>query len=255
MTDEVILRGPNVFGAAVTVFLTTLDDTVWLLPFVGSRSLTRTVRVLHALTFAATLLSLSIICCLVAVVIEKGFAATVDPELLEFRLSLLGVLLCWMIAGGFYWKSYIKRQRRQKQREAAAADPEEVTLESFEQRAQMYGSVRSQDEDSDEEIDASEWEELPNGARPLTVVTLTSIGFLDEVSYFPTLILGNIFSVWELCLGTFIASFVMIAIQAFLAREFKPLIDFLDRRVPLYGIILAFAVILTLHLILENVVG
>jgi hypothetical protein len=251
--DQVLLRGPSVFGAALTVFLTTLDDKVWLLPFVASRSISPTVRTLHALTFAATLLSLSIFCCIVAVVIEEGFAATVDADVLEFRLGLFGVILCWLIAGGFYWKAQMKRKRRQKEREATESDPEEVTLESFQQRT-GYGTV-SQEIDSDEEIDPNEWQEIPSGARPFTVMTLTSVGFLDEVSYFPTLILGHIFTVWELCVGTMIAAIVMLSIQAFLAREFKPLIDFLDRKVPLYGIIVAFAIILTLHLVWESLVG
>jgi hypothetical protein len=41
----------------------------------------------------------------------------------------------------------------------------------------------------------------------------------------------------------------MLGIQVFLASQCKPLIDFLDDRVPLHGIIAAFATILTLHLL------
>jgi hypothetical protein len=73
--------------------------------------------------------------------------------------------------------------------------------------------------------------------------------FLDEISYFPALILGHVFSIWELVLVTLLAGILMLAIRVFLATQCTPLMDFLDDRVPLYVIIAVFAMILTLHLL------
>jgi hypothetical protein len=103
--------------------------------------------------------------------------------------------------------------------------------------------------DLDVDDNDDDWNRLPITSQPWTVVSLTTLGFLDEISYFPALILGHIFSVWELVLGTFLAGILMLAIQVFLASQCQPLMDFLDQRVPLYGIIAVFATILTLHLL------
>jgi hypothetical protein len=73
--------------------------------------------------------------------------------------------------------------------------------------------------------------------------------FFDEISYFKALILGHVFSIWELVLGTLLAGILMLAIQVFLATQCKPFMDFLDDRVPFYVIIAVFATILTLHLL------
>ena len=83
----------------------------------------------------------------------------------------------------------------------------------------------------------------------MVVASLTALGFLDEISYFPTLIVGNVFTVVELLLGTLLAGLIVLGIQVFLFRQCKPLMDFLDERVPLYAIIACFAVVLTGRLV------
>ena len=92
-------------------------------------------------------------------------------------------------------------------------------------------------------------------AQPWTVIALTAIGFLDEISYFPAVILGNIFDIYQLCLGTLFAAFIMVMIQAILSNNYciQPIIKFLDNHIPLYGIISIFATILTVHLIIDIV--
>lgn len=50
-------------------------------------------------------------------------------------------------------------------------------------------------------------------------------------------------------LGTFLAGLIVLGIQVYLFRQCKPLMRFFYEKVPLYGIISCFAVILTARLI------
>jgi hypothetical protein len=245
MADGSISWG-GLVGATLTVLVTTLDDSVWLLPFVGASSLSLDARLVHAGVFLLTLEGLAIACCLVAVAIRAGFASTMNADQLEHKLEFLAVLICWALAAGFFLKKlHKKRQRQQAKDKKKESGSMEITLENFEQTS--YGSVSQQDAEEGHEDDEEEWQKIPSSQQPWTVVTLTSVGFLDEISYFPALIVGNVFSAWELCIGTLLAGLLMLCIQVFLAKQCKPLIDFLDNRVPLYGIIALFATILTLH--------
>jgi hypothetical protein len=238
-------------GATLTVLVTTLDDSVWLLPFVGASSLSLDARLVHAGVFLLTLEGLAIACCLVAVAIRAGFASTMNAEQLELKLEFLAVLICWALAAGFFLKKLHKKRRRQQNKGQQAKNKNkesgsmEITLESFEQTT--YGSLSQQDAEEGHEDAEEEWQNISSSHQPWTVATLTSIGFLDEISYFPALIVGNVFSVWELCVGTLLAGSLMLCIQVFLAKQCKPIINFLDNRVPLYGIIALFATILTVH--------
>eukprot|EP00529_Nitzschia_sp_RCC80_P031344 CAMPEP_0113479822 /NCGR_PEP_ID=MMETSP0014_2-20120614/21531_1 /TAXON_ID=2857 /ORGANISM="Nitzschia sp." /LENGTH=358 /DNA_ID=CAMNT_0000373179 /DNA_START=55 /DNA_END=1127 /DNA_ORIENTATION=+ /assembly_acc=CAM_ASM_000159 len=76
---------------------------------------------------------------------------------------------------------------------------------------------------------------------PCTVISLTFLGFLDEMSYFPTLIVGNIFTSWELIVGALLAGIIMLTIQIFLSQAAKLLVDWFDRHIKLYHIIGIFA--------------
>jgi uncharacterized membrane protein YedE/YeeE len=73
---------------------------------------------------------------------------------------------------------------------------------------------------------------------------LTFVGALDEISYFPALLVGGVFSSWQLCLGTLLAACLILVIITMFLSQCKPLIEWLDT-IPLYGIVGAFAIVLT----------
>jgi hypothetical protein len=261
----------GLLGATSTVLVTTLDDSVWLLPFVGSNTLSKDARLIHAAAFVATLVGLSISCCIVALAVKAGLSTMSDPEKLEIKLEALAVLICWSFAFGFaFRKFYRKRQRLLSTDDNSTTNDTTVKENGAPDSGALlggYGSVL-QDEvrqnlngspsdgdphikRNDEEEDDEEWVELPTSAQPWTVATLTAVGFLDEISYFPALVIGNVFSVNQLCLGTLLAALIMLSIQVFLARQCQPLIKILDDNVPLYGIIALFATLLTIHLVFD----
>ena len=44
-----------------------------------------------------------------------------EAEQLEIKLQLIAVIFCWVLAAGFYIKKQLKKRRRLRERQAAAA--------------------------------------------------------------------------------------------------------------------------------------
>lgn len=283
--------------ATVTVFLTTLDDSVWLMPFVGSSSFGRHDRVVHGLAFLVTLVGLAAACCLLAVAIRRGVllgtkdlstssGSTQKLKDTERWLEGVAAVLCWSLALGFCikkkWKERRRRRKRQeeqqqeqkKQQQANECESEQTPLvvpsswtglvttigEQATEQEGVPGKSHSTGHPADETDDPDAPYPREEGfagdgenstRQPWTVASLTALGFLDEISYFPTLILGGILTVWELMVGTLVAGVLILAIQVLVATQCGPLIVCLDRHVPLYGIIAVFATVLTVHWIWE----
>jgi hypothetical protein len=202
----------------------------------------------------------------------------VQAELEDAELWLEGiaVVLCWCLAVGFCIKKRLKQRRWMGQAKDIKSMDEEATLLP----SLSPPSVPMEGPESDQQDFPEESILLSHGTgcdavgestvlasvkpdktkinttiarQPCTVVSLTALGFLDEISYFPTLILGGILTGWELVLGTFLAGLFMLAIQAFLASQCKPLLDCLDKHVPLHGVIAIFATILTVNWIWDMI--
>ena len=277
--------GTGLVGATITVLVSTLDDSVWLISFVGTESVPIQARIIHAITFTCTLVGLSILCCLLALGIKAGFFITIaqDPEILEIKLEALAVLICWLLAFGFCIRKLCRKRYRMLHGETTARTRTTTTTTTTNPRTHNnnrpnYGSLADSSDDDDDNKnknamgnphddddeedgggsdsssdDDDNWRQIPTSAQPYSVITLTMLGFLDEISYFPAVILGNIFDVYQLCLGTLFAAIIMLCIQAFLANQCRPLVKCLDDHVPLYGIIGIFAIVLTIHLILDTV--
>mmetsp|Transcript_13132 Transcript_13132/g.17180 ORF Transcript_13132/g.17180 Transcript_13132/m.17180 type:complete len:114 (+) Transcript_13132:122-463(+) len=79
-------------GATLTVLVTTLDDSVWLIPYVTKSPF----GIIHAFAFLLALLGLSIACCILSISIKKGL--DFDEEKSSFRLQLIAVVFCWSLA-------------------------------------------------------------------------------------------------------------------------------------------------------------
>ncbi len=100
------------------------------------------------------------------------------------------------------------------------------------------------DDDGDDDDDINT---IPTKPSIPVIITFTTLGALDEISYFPALLMGNIFTPTELCVGAFFASVIILVVITLFLAQCKPLVDCLDR-IPLYGIVGMFAVILTVGL-------
>lgn len=263
-------------AASVTVLLTTLEDGVWLVPLVLHAS-SRTIAVVHALTFVTTFTLLSLSIGLATVLILQQATASGGKTNLERHqqdgalFSAVGATLCWLIAAVLYYKAWSRRRRRERQQAEQRRLSDAVTAAMFEPVDDMtparskydevveYGSVPSGGNDEDENDNnetpaASAAEDENHHLQIWLVVSLTIVGALDEISYFPGLVVGKVFSVAELTLGTAIASLLILLIVCVALAPCRPVLEFLDR-IPLFMVVALFATILTISAVWEYTHG
>lgn len=237
-------------GATATVIITTLEDCVWLVPFV-SQAPSVTVGLIHALVFCATFEGLALAICFGSIVIGASL-----ENLWGLGTSVLGIIgaaLCWGLALFLYCRARLKRRRRQ---EAAEQAIEQAT--GGEYGSLVENATPETDDTTNHDIehdvnDEGAWTDLPTVTeepQPWMIVTLTILGSLDEVSYFPALIFGNIFTPTELCLGTLLASLIILIMLYMFLSQCQPLLNLLGR-IPLHNIVAIFAVLLTLEVLWE----
>ncbi|KAL7555988.1 hypothetical protein ACA910_006137 [Epithemia clementina (nom. ined.)] len=227
----------KVFSAAGIVLLTTLDDAVWLVPFVvaTTQSNHRGIAVLHGMLFVATLQVMAMTVCLLTWLSKRHLLGQSS----DTDLALWGALLCWSLAAFLLYRSIQKQRRRRRQKQEQQALQEQEDQFQTEQDPLVVVATQQKTEekmhnDNDEIVVAQPW----------MVCSLTVLGSLDEISYFPSLLLAGVFTEVELCLGTLLAAVVMLAIVVFFLRPCQPLMECFDR-IPLYGVVTLFAILLT----------
>lgn len=137
MADE-IGKGLSFFAgvieATATVFLTTLDDCLWLIPFVAQAPAGR-IAVFRGGLFVATLVTMAAVTSLVAVVLDRSLSALYDDDETflvsnEVPFVAAGAILCWSLAGYLYYRSWRKRQQRRQARESLRRMPSNIIIEN-----------------------------------------------------------------------------------------------------------------------------
>jgi hypothetical protein len=228
-------------GATATVIVTTLEDCVWLVPFVAHAP-SVSVALIHAGIFVVTFELLAIGISLVTFLLGGSLQGVLG--LGDIVLGAVGALLCWILAAYLYLRA--RRKRREREALPSSSQPDAKG---------EYGSLESADGDlnaaaSDNGPGPGDGESQGQGAQPWMIVTLTILGSLDEVSYFPALILGGVFTATELCLATLLSSLIILVVLHFFLTQCQPLLDVLDS-IPLYGIVAFFAVLLSIEVVWE----
>jgi hypothetical protein len=253
----------GLFEASLTVLVTTLEDCVWLIPFVAHASMAGSTRVawIHSFIFVGTFTACSTFACLLAYVLDRAIVGTMSGS--EVVLETVGATLCWIFAAFFFYQSYRKRLNR---RTAGTLQDDGSPPFSTDPNAPEALVLRDEEHPSYGTTDAPSLAN-PNGpsdlyapdtttvlhqhrnAQPWMIVSLTIIGSLDEISYFPAVIVGQIFTSAELIAGTIIASFLILVLVDVLQRRCRCCLETLDR-IPLYAIIGLFAVLLSVQAII-----
>ncbi len=278
----------GILAVTLLVAATTIDDAIWLIPYCTSPHLPFLTKAIHALTFVGTLELMAIFCSVTAFlfqgwIIKEKKKNDIDIDA-QFILGLAGAILCWVLAIGLFVKKMNKRRRKA---EAMLRKEKELVLEVENGNVDVDADADATETPASEETplveksdgdDGNNGEDSGNNANddddasasssststsgggneserdiPTTpsikmVISLTMLGALDEISYFPALLVGNVFTPTQLCIGTCLASILILIIVSFFLTKFQPLVDFLDS-IPLYAIVGIFAIILTLGLI------
>ncbi|KAL9183503.1 hypothetical protein ACHAXT_004359 [Thalassiosira profunda] len=264
----------GVSGSTLLVVATTAVDAIWLVPYM-SPSLPLLTRITHGVLFVATFECLVAGSVGVAVGMRwaveanefgEGDAQSITGEGKRKRDIVLGSIaaaICWVVAIALYLRKVLKRRRRAE----AMAMLHRATTQRV-KNTTYYGTVddcpechamgwnapldeEDEDEEEKDKNPAEEEDMVSRRPSPFTVVSLTALGSLDEVSYFPSLVLGSVFSPLDLCLGTLVASCIILLAISLLLSTCGPLLHWLDR-IPLYGIVAAFALVLTVSVVLED---
>jgi len=260
----------GIVTATTLVLLTTLDDVIWLVPMVTDyhRPGMLASSIIHAMTFVLTLVMLASILCfgtwLVMVLVysstssgetpEEGIAGSNDDKthLVDTVLGITGTTLCWILAGFLVYKRWRKRRRKREQEEYRNREITHTLNDDREQ--EDYGTIPvTEPEVQDDHVDDDDKNNAVSTPKPMLVISLTFLGFLDELAYFPSLILGRIFSIPDLCLGTFLAGLLLLAFVTIAMAPCRPCIDWLDQHLKLYMVVILFAIILTVRVALEAV--
>ena len=275
-----LLTAAGLVGATVTVAATTVDDAIWLVPYVVAshnqqqQPWSMSARVTHAVVFVATLESLALVSVVVARIIIASSSShhnnnkqdrdiTDDDDSESILLGVIAALLCWALALFFYIKKVLKRRRRKRQRQ----DEERIGLATAAgggggATTDDYGSAPPTAVTSDPSAPVSSaslvHSEAPQHQQPKslssssigTVISLTTLGALDELSYFPALLVGKIFTPLEICIGTLLAAIAILIVVVWCLAKCQPLVDCLDR-IPIYAVISIFATVLTLGVLYD----
>lgn len=242
ISTMVALSLAKLFGATVMVSLTTADDAIWLVPYTAPYLPTST-RVIHGLLFILTLELLVCACVAIsslfhwAVATKRTSSDSHWPDE-EIILGSTGAAICWAIAIFLFVRKCLKKRRRARaaERDDINRSEKELHRAATQKVSNQYGSIHTDDLDDEHEVSSK--------PSPWAVISFTTLGALDEVSYFPSLLLGGMFTPLDLCLGTFFAACIVLAVVTLFLAQCKPVLDFLDR-IPLYGIVAAFATVLT----------
>lgn len=257
----------GILGATFLITATTIDDAVWLIPYCTANHLPTNTKIIHAATFILTLQLLTMGCIIVSKIFQHfilRWPSTSDNDS-SFVLELVGALMCWSIAIFLYVKK-MKKKRRQQLKKAldesekllakeliktSSSPPSEdqpllpeLGMVDDENRKEVQESSSSS---NSSESDVLEGSDIPIEPSIRMVMTLTGLGALDEMSYFPALLVGKVFSPTQLLTGTFVASGIVLIVVLYFLSRFKPLVDFLDS-IPLYVIVAIFASIMTIGL-------
>ncbi len=252
--------GTGVLESTFLVLITTLDDCVWLVPFVVAAP-TRRIATVHALLFLFTLQGLALVLSmgtlLVILVrtnqIKSGTSNVTSstPDVVygdDSLLAIVAAVLCWTMVLYLFFKRCRKQKRQQEQSSQASTSahygtisPTKSTIE--EDTTLSEETLPLHDDRDNQGLTTANWK---------MVMSLTFLGFLDEVAYFPSLILGGIFSAFELWLGSLLAGLIMLGIVTVFFAPFQPLIQWLDRHVKLHGVVTIFAIILTVQVIVQK---
>jgi cadmium resistance protein CadD (predicted permease) len=263
----------GVVGATTLVLATTLDDCVWLIPFVVvlvSQSPPHQLLLarLHAFTFVVTLVTLTTLICIgtniigmmwIPALLSTNNEKVVDKSnKFDVILGGIGAALCWVIAAYFICKRWRKKQQRQQKQDqqlpilSSIGDDNvhNMTIAEPQREKNDYKSISQIGSDQGEDHTSTSLDES-SSPKIYMVISLTLLGFSDEVAYFPSLLLGHVFSEVELIVGTFLSGCIMIAIVTLALAPCRPIIEWLDIHIKLWMVVTAFAVLLTIQVMVD----
>jgi hypothetical protein len=168
-------------------------------------------------------------------------------------LGLLGVVLVWTIAAVLLAKwllDWLRKAQLEKAQNATIVMETRGTDEE-EERQTLLGqpgdSHVAYDEPGNRHVAYNENPSPTLVSDAYSVVCVTLTGGIDEVAYYPSLLLTNTYTAWEVVIGTLLAAAGLLLIIIPLLETCRPYLELMDR-LPLWVVVSAYAVVLTVSL-------
>mmetsp|Transcript_76307 Transcript_76307/g.150896 ORF Transcript_76307/g.150896 Transcript_76307/m.150896 type:complete len:273 (+) Transcript_76307:44-862(+) len=244
-----------------------VDDVVWLAPFLTSNSTVAKRMQNSAVYIGICLVQTVVATCIAAAgqrAVDKIMAGNKHAWKTEKLLTVgAGILLA-------VYSIKLLRDYIQEQNEEA----EENAKESIDdgQKADSKDEANAAEEGKSREMDSRNTlehgdpvyqplnQELARTTssdaspkeveRQQTLVCIAFIGSVDDLTLFVPMLVGKEFDIVQLCLGAFIASSAIVAFCVFIGLC-KPIADFLSK-IPLFVIVVVFAIVLLVKGFFEN---
>jgi hypothetical protein len=223
-------------------------------------------KAIHALTFILTLQFVVVL----SIILSNATKLVVNKKIGD-TLPFVGATLAWLIAVYLYVRTIMKKRRRRKKEEesekmktnVAVLKEESIAIKldgggygSADNKGSNEGSYEDSgivaSSSSSSSSSSSKFFKVDDKLGPVTVFTLTLMGALDELTYFPSVLIGGTFTGVDLAIGAFVSCTVILIVIAYLLSTFKPILELMDK-IPLYGVVAVFATILTVEAWNENI--
>jgi uncharacterized membrane protein YciS (DUF1049 family) len=253
--DRPLVSWSGLTEATLTVLLTSLEDCVWLVPLIARQTHAR-VAYANGATFVVAFTGLSLITCVLASLLQDKFGKHTKNSM---ALQIVGAALCWILAAFFFFKSWNKQQRRtaeKLQQQEQGSNDTPATIDGG------YGAISSEQESlvdtttTDIETNEPQSNTLQDNTapQPWMILSFTVLGSLDEVAYFPGLIVGQVFTWAELVLASLMTSLIVLLFVDALVKHCGGCLHLLDQ-IPLYAVVAMFAMILSVEVVWDVVVA
>eukprot|EP00457_Paulinella_chromatophora_P011103 gb/GEZN01011229.1/.p1 GENE.gb/GEZN01011229.1/~~gb/GEZN01011229.1/.p1 ORF type:complete len:247 (-),score=22.96 gb/GEZN01011229.1/:405-1145(-) len=235
--------------AGLTIVATSGDDTLFLLPFIASTTRSWYRRCVNMTVWLLTLVSLVAAAQIVVVLgieVDKAgyFTMLLGPDWTpQLSLGLVGVIFVWLVMVLLLSKWLCKRYKRRM-----AKKHKDDCDSNYNDTNNNYGVKSVQptlEQDTQLEVSSSS-----GSSDACTIIALTIMGGLDEIAYFPSLLLTQTFSLSELCVGSVLAGTLLLLILQLALAQCRFLLDFLDR-IPLWCIVAVYAIVMTVGFLVE----
>lgn len=233
----------KIAAMAVTVIATSGDDALWLVPFVASPTRSASHRFINGIVWTCTLVGIVGVSYLFVVfgnyAGEAGWLSAIFGPTwpAELCLSFIGLVLVWIICLIMLVKYILKQRKKAARKKAQLAQKQQANYKAVES-----GGVSSPKEETKE--DPTVWGDF------CKIVLLTITGGLDEVAYFPSLLLTNTYTIAEMCLGTLVACILLWAVLVCALGSCKPILEAMDK-IPMWAFVAFYGVILTVMFVVE----
>jgi hypothetical protein len=254
--DHPLVSWSGVAEATLTILVTSLEDCVWLVPLIARPS-NRTVAWTNGAAFVIASTGMSLLTCLLAVLLDAQFGTGTNL----LGLQMLGAALCWILAAFYFYKSRRKRQGRlsttmnydeslftNEYETCPVHELHDLTNTSTTALPIVERTLDNDDNNDDETRDTRQHDT----AQPWMILSFTILGGLDEVAYFPALILGKVFTWAELVLASLLTSLIVLLCVDVLVKRCNVCLRVLDR-IPLYAVVAMYAFLLTVEIIWDFV--